>query len=115
MILLGNKIDFGGLYSPDVNSLLGTQLVGDVGKVSTNQRKGDDEPILGGELQTHLEVVLKELAIEAEEGKIRCLNDHFIEVVDHPGVEADGVEKGCQVPLLLKHRVLPRGEVALKS
>ena len=97
-----------------MNSLLGTQFVGDVGKVSANQRKGDDKPILGGKLQTHLEVVLKELAVEAEEGKVRCLDDHFIEVVDHPGVEADGVEEGCQVPLLLKHWVLPRRKIALQ-
>ena len=114
MILLGNKIDFGGLYSPDVNSLLGTQLVGDVGKVSTNQRKGDDEPILGGEFQTHLEVVLKELAVEAEEGEVRCLNDHFIEVVDHPGVEADGVQQSCQVSLLLQHISFATGEIVLQ-
>ena len=73
--------------------------------MSTNQREGDDEPILGGELEAHLEVVLEELAVETEEGEIRGFNDHLIEVVNHPGVETDGVEKGCQVSLLLKHRV----------
>ena len=38
--------------------------------MSANQREGDDEPILGGELEAHLEVVLEELAVETEEGEI---------------------------------------------
>ena len=59
--------------------------------MSTDQGEGNDKPILGGELEAHLEVVLKELAVEAEEGKVRGLNDHLIKVVNHPGVEADGV------------------------
>ena len=35
--------------------LLGAEVVGDVGEVSADQRERDDEPILGRELETHLE------------------------------------------------------------
>ncbi len=38
----------------DVDLLFRTELIGDVGKVSANQRKSNDESILSRELQTHL-------------------------------------------------------------
>jgi hypothetical protein len=38
----------------DVDLLFRTELIGDVGKVSANQGKSNDESILSRELQTHL-------------------------------------------------------------
>ena len=35
--------------------LLGAEVVGDVGEMAADQRECDDEPILGRELETHLE------------------------------------------------------------
>ncbi len=78
---------------PDVDPLLGAELVRDIGEVAANQREGDDETVLGGELQTHLEVVLEYLAVEAEEGEVRGLHNHLVQVVHHLCVEAAGYTK----------------------
>ena len=40
----------------DVNLLFWTELVGDVGKVSANQWKSNDETILSRKLQAHLKI-----------------------------------------------------------
>ena len=71
-----------------LGGLLPLLLVKDV---AADEGEADDEPVLGGELVAHLEVVFEVLAVEAEEDEVGRLDDHFVEVVDLPGVEADGV------------------------
>ena len=93
-------------------AVLGAEVVGGVGEVAADEGEADDEPVLGGELEAHLGVVFEELAVEAEE--VGRLDDHLVEVVDLPGVEAGGVEVRGQVVLLLKDGVLAVGEVALE-
>jgi len=82
-----------------VNPLLGAQLVGDVGEVAADQREGDDVAVLRGELQAHLKVVLENLAVEAEQGEVRGLHNHLVQVVNHLGVETKREKK------LLRHTV----------
>ena len=72
-----------------MDPLLGAELVGNVGEVAADQREGDDEAVLGGKLQTHLEVVLEDLAVEAEHGQIGCFHDHLVQVVHHLSVKAE--------------------------
>ncbi len=85
---------------PDVDPLLGAELVRDVGEVAADQREGDDEAVLGGELQTHLEVVLEDLAVEAEEGEVRGLHDHLVQVVHHLCVEAARYKKNYKFKMV---------------
>ena len=86
--LVQEEVDDAEAALPDVDALLGAELVGDVGEVAADEGEGDDEAVLGGELQTHLEVVLEDLAVEAEEGEVGRLHDHLIQVVNHLRVEA---------------------------
>ena len=74
--------------------LLGTELVRDGREVRRDHREGDDKPVLGGELQTHLEVVLKVLGVEAEEREVRGVREQVLEGVDHSRVEDDRVQEG---------------------
>ena len=90
--LVQEQVDDAETPLPDVDPLLGTEVIGNVREVSTDQRERDDKTILSRELQTHLEIVLEELAVETEHGEVRGLDDHLVQVVHHPGVEADGVE-----------------------
>ena len=39
--------------------LLGAEVVGDVGEVAADERKRDDEAVLGGKLETHLEKMMQ--------------------------------------------------------
>ena len=80
---------------------------------STNQNRVF-LPVLCWELKTHLEVVFKELAVEAEHGEVGGLYDDLVQVVHHPGVEADGVQQSCQVSLLLQHISFATGEIVLQ-
>ena len=49
------EIDNAEASFSDMDLLLWAKVVGDVGEVSADQRERDDEPILGRELETHLE------------------------------------------------------------
>jgi len=83
-----------------VDLFLRAEVVGDVGEVAADEREGDDEAVLGGELQTHLKVVLEDLAVEAEEGEVRGLHDHLVQVVHHLCVEAAGYTKNIKFKMV---------------
>ena len=74
--------------------LLGTELVRDGGEVCGDHGERNDESVLGGELEAHLEVVLKVLGVEAEEREVRGVREQVLEGVDHSRVEDDRVQEG---------------------
>ena len=54
----------------DMDFFFGTEVVGNLGKVSTNEWKTNYESILGWKFQTHLEMVLKKACVETKQRQI---------------------------------------------
>ena len=91
--LVEEQVDHAEAALPDVDPLLRAELVGDVGEVAADEGEGDDEAVLRRELEAHLEVVLEELRVEAEEGEAGGVRDQVLQAVHHPRMERDGVEQ----------------------
>ena len=85
------EVDHAQTPLPDVDPLLGAELVGDVGEVAADEGEGDDEAILRGKLEAHLEVFLEELGVEAEERQAGRVGQEVLDAVDHPRVEGHRV------------------------
>ena len=76
--LVKEQVDDAQTPFPDVDSLLGAEVVGNIGKMTADQGERDDKPVLGRKLETHLEIILEELAVKAEHGEVRGLDDHLV-------------------------------------
>ena len=87
------EIDYTEAALPDVDPLFRAKFVCDVGEVTADEGKGNDEAVLGWKFETHLEMVLEELRIKAEEGEARGVRDEILEAIHHSRVECDGVQQ----------------------